>query len=102
MSSARILYLVLALLGVALPLFHLAGWFGTGGNAPGASLTAWMDRGGGRWSLVITGLALTVFILVEARVRRDLLPLVCIPATFLAGPSLGLPLYLFLRTRKLD
>lgn len=54
------------------------------------------------WSpeITIATIALTIFVLAEALPRRDWLGLAAIPATFGLGLSCGLPLYLFLRSRK--
>ena len=52
------------------------------------------------WDLTIAAITLTVWIVAEVRVRKNWLALIAIPATFCIGVSCGLPLYLFLRTRK--
>ena len=53
------------------------------------------------WDATIAGVALTIWILSEVRVRRNWEALAAIPATILIGVGCGLPLYLFLRTRPL-
>jgi len=52
--------------------------------------------------LGVAALTLAVWALAETWVRRNWLALVALPATWLAGPGLGLPLYLFLRARPVD
>ncbi|HHC29466.1 MAG TPA: DUF2834 domain-containing protein, partial [Rhodobacterales bacterium] len=52
-------------------------------------------------ALLVTGTALTIWIVAETLVRRNWRALIAIPATFLVGVSFGFPLYLFLRTRPI-
>jgi hypothetical protein len=52
------------------------------------------------YDLTIAAVALTVFVISEAVRRRDWLLLVSVPATFGIGVSCGLPLHLFLRSRR--
>lgn len=102
MSTSRMIYLVLAILGAIVPMFYFVSWFNEFGYSLPAMLEAWHvnDATSGLvWDLTIAALALTVFIITETLVRRDYWILICIPATFCVGVSLGLPLYLFLRTR---
>jgi hypothetical protein len=49
---------------------------------------------------MVAASALVIWIVAETRVRRNWSALWAIPATGLIGPGCGLPLYLFLRTRK--
>ena len=105
MSPARILYLILTILGATLPMYYFVSWFMENGWSLAAMIDAWHvnDATSGLvWDLTIAALALTVFIIAEAVVRRDWLSLVAIPATYMIGVSCGLPLYLFLRSRPRD
>ncbi|MSU88175.1 DUF2834 domain-containing protein [Rhodobacteraceae bacterium 2CG4] len=105
MSALRITYLALTLIGTALPTYYFVGWLAVNGWSPAAMLAAWHANAatsGLVWDLTIAAVALTVFVIAEATVRRDWLSLAAIPATFLVGVSCGLPLYLFLRSRPLD
>ncbi len=105
MSPARILYLILAIVGAVLPMRYFIAWFNENGWSLTAMVEAWHANAatsGLVWDLTIAAVALTVFVIAEATVRRDWLSLVAIPATFGIGVSCGLPLYLFLRSRRLD
>jgi hypothetical protein len=104
MSSARIIYLILAILGATLPMFYFVRWFNDHGWSLSGMVAAWNVNDattGLVYDLTVSAIALTVFIIVEARVRRDRLPLICIPLIFAVGVSFALPLYLFLRTRPI-
>ena len=105
MSALRLTYLALAILGAALPMAQLIPWLAERGWSVPRMLDAWSANGavsGLAWDLVLSALALTVWVLAEARARDDRLCLIAIPATFLIGVSCGLPLYLFLRTRPME
>jgi len=105
MSALRLTYLALTILGALVPMYYFVAWFGANGWSLSAMLDAWHvnDATSGLvWDLTIAAVALTVFIIAEATVRRDWLSLIAIPATFCIGVSCGLPLYLFLRSRPLD
>ena len=105
MTPARILYLILAVVGAVLPMRYFIAWFNENGWSLAAMVEAWHANAatsGLVWDLTIAAVALTVFVIAEATVRRDWLSLVAIPATFGIGVSCGLPLYLFLRSRRLD
>jgi Protein of unknown function DUF2834 len=102
MSGLRITYLALAVVGAVWPMWHFVAYLsGEGGTPPGmiALWTANHAVTGLALDLLITGTALTIWIVAETLVRRNWLALAAIPATFLVGVSFGLPLYLFLRTR---
>ncbi len=102
MSLLRMIYLALALWGAVHPMGYFIAWFGQNGFDIGAMIEAWhvnAATSGLVWDLTIAAIALTVWIVAEVAVRRNLLALIAIPATFLIGVSCGLPLYLFLRTR---
>lgn len=86
-------------------MYFLVTWFQANGWSLTAMIDAWTVNDAARglmWDLTIAAIAVTVFILAELGVRKDPLPLIAIPATFLIGVSCGLPLYLFLRSRPLD
>ncbi|WP_415183359.1 DUF2834 domain-containing protein [Phaeovulum sp.] len=103
MSPLRLIYLALALLGAVLPMRHYLAYLTAHGWSLAAVSDAWfvtVATTGLTWDLGLVAAALTVWIIAETRVRRNWLALVALPATFLIGASFGLPLYLFLRTRK--
>lgn len=102
MTTVRLIYLALAIAGTILPMFYFVRWFGDMGLSGGPLMAAWTANDavtGLAWDLVVSAVALCVFIIAEIAVRRDYWLLICIPATFAVGVSLGLPLYLFLRSR---
>ncbi len=105
MSLLRLFYLGLAIAGTILPLmqFYLfLKWFDLGGQGPMSLLMAWFANPavtGLALDLIISALALILWIVAEVAVRRNFTALIAIPATLLIGVSCGLPLYLFLRTR---
>ncbi|MGD9861938.1 MAG: DUF2834 domain-containing protein [Pseudodonghicola sp.] len=102
MSPLRMIYLALAIWGAVHPIFHLALWAGgNGADLPGL-IAVWFGAPASAalaWDLLISAIALTVFVLAEVSVRRNWIALWAIPATFCIGVSCGLPLYLFLRSR---
>ncbi|MEO0342887.1 MAG: DUF2834 domain-containing protein [Pseudomonadota bacterium] len=104
MSLLRMVYLALAVAGAILPMKHFIVWFNENGYSLYAMTQAWNVNSattGLVWDLTIAAIALTVWIIAEVLVRRDYwVAPVCILATFCIGVSCGLPLYLFLRTRK--
>ena len=104
MSPLRITYLVLTIIGSILPMYYLVGWFNENTWSLAAMVDAWhvnKATSGLVYDLTIAAIALTVFVIAEATVRRDWLSLIAIPATFFIGVSCGLPLYLLLRSRQL-
>ncbi|WP_425043242.1 DUF2834 domain-containing protein [Primorskyibacter sp. S87] len=102
MSPLRMVYLGLAIWGAVHPMTYFATWIAEHGPDLPTMVAAWKINAattGLYWDLVISAVALTIWIVAEVAVRRNWLSLVAIPATFLIGVSCGLPLYLFLRTR---
>ncbi|GKY86220.1 DUF2834 domain-containing protein [Sinisalibacter aestuarii] len=102
MSGLRRTYLVLAAIGAVWPMWHIVRYLtGEGGTLPGM-VALWLANDATRGltaDLIVTGTALTIWIVAETLVRKNWTALIAIPATFLVGVSFGLPLYLFLRTR---
>ncbi len=105
MSKLRLTYLILALVGTIVPLAHFMGWFAlTGGSLTGL-FAAWFENAavaGLAWDLMIASTVLSIFMIYESVVKRDYLPLICLPAIGAAGLSCALPLYLFLRSRPVQ
>lgn len=104
MYILRMTFLVLAIWGAIHPMYYFITWFNENGYSLMAMVDAWhvnAASSGLVWDLTIAATALTVWIIVEARQNKDWLSLVAIPATFCIGVSCGLPLYLFLRTRRM-
>ena len=102
MSGLRRTYLALAVLGAAWPMAHFVAYLaGEGGSLPGLP-ALWLANHATRGltaDVLVSGAALIVWSLAETLLRRNWVALVTLPATLLVGPSFGLPLYLFLRTR---
>lgn len=99
----QIIYLLLCIAGTALPLSQFVPWLSAQGfNVPlllqqatsgHIAAFAWAD-------VFVSGVVVAVFVIVESRrlaMRRVWLPLSCL----MVGPSLALPLFLFLRERHL-
>lgn len=101
----RHLYLGLCVIGAVLPYSQLIPWLATHGlDLPLFFQELFSTRVSAFFALdvVVSAAVLVVFILAEGR-RLDL-SLLWLPilATFLVGVSLGFPLFLYLRQRKLD
>lgn len=99
----RIIYMLLCIAGTVLPLSQFVPWLAAHGldvplllqQATSSSIAAfaWSD-------VLVSGVAVAVFVVAESRrlaMRRMWLPLSCLAV----GPSLALPLFLFLRERHL-
>lgn len=102
MSPLRMIYLALAIWGAVHPMIYFVPWMQANGADLEGMINAWQSNAasnGLMWDLIISAIALTIWILAETAVRRNYSALIAIPATFLIGVSCGLPLYLFLRTR---
>jgi hypothetical protein len=98
----KTVYLVLCVLGAALPLWQIGPWLAEHG--PDVSLL-FRELFSGRVSaffgldVIVSALVLAVFVWSEdARVRWRWLAIV---ATLAVGVSLGLPLFLYMRERSL-
>ena len=104
MDVARTFYLLLALAGLIFPVRRFVEWFNANGLDFGLlaqSLGASEPSRGLTSAIVIASLATVVFIVGEATTRRDWLSMICVPVTLLLGAAVGLPLYLFMRLRRL-
>ncbi|MEM8653645.1 MAG: DUF2834 domain-containing protein [Pseudomonadota bacterium] len=99
----RMIYLALAIWGAIHPMYYFVSWFQANTWDIMAMVDAWhvnAATSGLVWDLTIAAVALTVWIIAEVVKRRTWLDLIAIPATFCIGVSCGLPLYLFLRSRR--
>lgn len=98
-------YLAFCVLGAILPLFYLLPWLAAHGlDFPLLFEELFFTRIGGFFAMdvFVSAAVLIVFTLSEGR-RLDLSHLwLPIFATLLVGVSLGFPLFLFMRQRKLD
>lgn len=105
MSKLHATCWLLAILGALLPMSYLAPWIVENGLSVGGLITAWQQNAAATglfWELVISAIALTIWVLADTLPRNNRLPLLAIPATFLIGVSCGLPLFLYLRTGPTD
>ncbi len=105
MSVLRLVYLALAIIGAVWPMSYFIAWFNENSWSLGGIIDAWHANAatsGLVYDLTIAAIALTIWVIAECLRRKDWLGLVAIPATFMIGVSCGLPLYLWLRTRRSD
>ena len=102
---ARHFYLMLCVLGLALPNAAFWPWLATHGIAPGRFVTDLFANGVSAFfglDVVLSACVLVLFVETEGRrlgLRRRWLP---IAAGCLGGVSLGLPLFLYQRQVHLD
>ncbi len=104
MSFLRLIYLVLAIVGTVYPMTFYVPWVQENGLDLQSLTAAWQGNlaaTGLYWDLLISAIALSIWIIAETYARKDYWVLICVPATFLIGVSCGLPLFLFLRTRPI-
>jgi hypothetical protein len=101
----RQVYLLLCLAGIVLPYWFLVPWV----REHGLDLTLlcqelFATRIGAFFGVDVFVSALVLFVFVFAEGRRVVVSHLWMPllATLLVGVSLGLPLFLYLRQRKLD
>ncbi len=102
MSILRMIYLGLAILGTIVPMMAYFPWMQENGVDLSSLIAAWKANGattGLYYDLLISAIALNVWIVAETYVRKDYWVLICLPAIYLIGVSCALPLFLFLRTR---
>lgn len=99
----QILYILLCVAGTALPLSQFVPWlYAHGLNVPLLLLQATSSNiAAFAWGdVLVSGIVVAAFVVVEGQkiaMRRLWLPLSCL----MVGPSLALPLFLFLRERHL-
>jgi predicted membrane-bound spermidine synthase len=101
----RHLYLGFCVIGTVLPCWKLLPWLMDHGlNLSLLCQELFATRIGAFFGLDVIVSALVLFLFIATEGRRITLSLLWLPAiaTMLVGVSLGLPLFLFLRQRKLD
>lgn len=101
----RHLYLGFCLAGTVLPYWKLVPWVMEHGlNLPMLGQELFATRIGAFFGLDVVVSAFVLFLFIGSEGRRLALPRLWLPilATLLVGVSLGLPLFLYLRQRKLD
>jgi hypothetical protein len=99
----RWVWLALAVWGAVHPMYWFVTYMRETGTGLGGLIDAWYVNAsttGLTWDLTIAAVTLTVWVIAEALRTRDWLRLVAVPATFCIGVSCGLPLYLYLRSRR--
>lgn len=103
MSPLRMTYLALAIWGSIHPMYWFVTYMRETGTGLSGLIDAWYvnaSTNGLVWDLTISATTLTVWIIAETMRRKNWINLICIPAIFGIGVSCGLPLYLFLRSRR--
>ncbi len=98
-------YLAFCVIGTALPYCKLLPWMMDHRlNLPLLCQELFATRIGAFFGLDVVVSAFVLFLFIATEGRRLALPRLWLPiiATLLVGVSLGLPLFLFLRQRKLD
>ncbi len=101
----RHLYLALCVVGTVVPYWKFLPWVMEHGlNLSLLCQELFATRIGAFFGLDVVVSAIVLFVFIATESRRIALSLLWLPAiaTLLVGVSLGLPLFLFLRQRKLD
>lgn len=101
----RHVYLGLCVLGLALPFWKLLPWIIDHGlNLSLLCQELFATRIGAFFGLDVVVSAVVLFVFILSEGRRLAIALLWLPmiATLLVGVSLGLPLFLYLRQRRLD
>ena len=102
-APLRMLWLALAVWGAIHPMYWFVSYMNQTGTGLSGLIDAWYVNAsttGLTWDLTIAAITLTLWVLAETWTRKAWLNLIAIPATFCIGVSCGLPLYLFLRSRR--
>ena len=97
-------YLALAALGTVLPYSAFLPWLAEHGPAPGLAIAELFSTRIGAffgWDVLVSGVVLVAYIVVESRRLRLRRAWLAIAGTLLVGVSLGLPLFLWQRERAL-
>lgn len=103
--SRKNIYLILCVLGAAIPYSQFIPWVAENGLHVGLMVRQlFANRVGGFFGLdvLVSSLVLLVFMREEGRAVRMRLRWVPIVALCAVGVSLALPLFLYLRERKLE
>ncbi|HYY99413.1 MAG TPA: DUF2834 domain-containing protein [Pyrinomonadaceae bacterium] len=101
----KTVYLVLCVLGAALPLWQIAPWLAANGpDAPLLFRQLFADRVGAFFGMdvIVSAAVLAVFVGAEGKRARVRLRWLAVAATLAVGVSLGLPLFLYMRERELE
>lgn len=101
--SMRPIYLALAIWGSIHPMYYFITWFRENTWDIMAMVDAWhvnAATSGLVWDLTIAAVTLTVFIVAECIQKKRYLGLLAIPTIYGIGVSCGLPLYLYLRSKR--
>ena len=103
MTPLRMIYLALAVWGAVHPMYWFVSYMSETGTGLSGLIDAWYVNAsttGLTWDLTIAAITLTIWIITETVTRKAWVGLLAIPATYCIGVSCGLPLYLFLRSRR--
>lgn len=102
LTPLRLILLALSVWGAIHPMVWFVRYMNETGTGLSGLIDAWYVNAsttGLTWDLTIAAVALTVWVIADSISRRDWWGPLAIPATFGVGLSLGLPLYLLIRSR---
>jgi hypothetical protein len=105
MDVSRTLYAILFLAALAFPVRRFVLWFQENGfdwSRLIAEVTATQLGTGVTGAVLIASLAAIIFMIGECITRRDKLSIIAVPVTLVFGVAVGLPLYLYLRLRRIE
>jgi len=101
----KTMYLILCVLGVALPYWQFVPWVAANGlNLSLFVQQLFANRIGGFFGMDVLVSAVALMVFVRRESSRPSVPGRCLPllAVLTVGVSLGLPLVLYMRERKLE
>lgn len=101
----KTVYLVLCVLGAALPLWQLAPWVAANGlDVPLLFRQLFASHVGAFFGVdvMVSAVVLAVFVWAEGARVRVRLRWLAVVATLAVGVSLGFPLFLYMRERELE
>lgn len=103
MSVMRGFFLAFSVWGAVYPFIQFGGWFSIDGASPYVALALWQEGqalGHAQWSLLMSSIVMSVWMLTETYARKNWPVLVCLPVLWIVGVACGLPLFLYLRTAR--
>jgi len=101
----KTVYLILCVLGAALPLWQIAPWLAANGLDVALPVFPVLPERVSAFfgmDVIVSAVVLAVFVFVEGKRVRVRLRWLAIVATLAVGVSLGLPLFLYMRERELE
>jgi uncharacterized protein DUF2834 len=101
----KTIYLVLCIVGAIVPYAVFLPWVARHGLPPGLLIREiFANRAAGSFAadVILSSVAFWVFVAIEGRRAGIPLPWLPIAANIVVGLSLGLPLFLYMRERRLE